>query len=224
MKVQHENLQIEGLQDVKQELYWRILFFIVGIIVLSFGIALIIKGQSIGVGSWDVLHIGLANNLGLTIGTWSIITGLVILAVDGMITKSWPRIGTYVDMFLTGIFIDVFNYLLPDVHGFAEQLAAFVVGLFLLGFGCGMYMVANIGVGPRDTLMLLLVHRLGWSVNHARTVMEVTVAIVGFALGGPIGLGTVIMAFGSGFIVQWALKVNQRLFRRASGVESAILG
>ena len=84
-------------------------------------------------------------------------------------------------------------------------------------------MVANLGVGPRDTLMLLLVHRLGWSVNRARTTMEVTVAIAGFILGGPIGLGTVIMAFGLGPIVQWALDINAKLFERASGVQSAII-
>ena len=126
-------------------------------------------------------------------------------------------------MFLAGIFIDIFNYLIPNVNGLLEQLIVFVIGLALLGFGCGMYMVANLGVGPRDTLMLLLVHRLGWSVNRARTTMEVAVAIAGFMLGGPIGVGTVIMAFGLGPIVQWALDINAKLFERASGVQSAII-
>lgn len=208
---------------VKQEFYWRCTFFFAGIIVLSLGLALTIKGQMLGVGSWDVLHIGLANNFGLTIGTWSIILGLAILAIDSIFSKRLPKIGTYLDMFLTGIFMDIFLYLLPDAHGWIEQLAAFTIGIILLGFGCGMYMVANLGVGPRDTLMLLLVHRLGWSVNRARTTMEVSVAVIGFLLGGPIGIGTVLMAFGLGPIVQWALKLNEKLFYRAAGVESAVI-
>ena len=208
---------------MKHEIYWRSLFFITGIIVLSLGITLTIKGQLIGVGSWDVLHLGLAQTLGLTIGSWSIIIGLIILAIDGIFSKRWPKIGTYLDMFLSGLFIDIFNYLIPSVNGLLEQLIVFVIGLALLGFGCGMYMVANLGVGPRDTLMLLLVQRLGWSVNRARTTMEVTVAIAGFILGGPIGVGTVIMAFGLGPIVQWALDINAKLFERASGVQSAII-
>ena len=208
---------------IKQGFYWRCVFFITGIIVLSLGIALTIKGQQLGVGSWDVLHIGLVKNFGLTVGMWSIILGLIILAIDAVISKRLPKLGTYLDMFLAGIFIDIFLYVLPDAHGWFEQILAFALGLLLLGFGCEMYMVANLGVGPRDTLMLLLVQRLGWSVNRARTTMEVSVAVIGFLLGGPVGLGTLLMAFGLGAIVQWALKWNEKLFYRAAGVESAIL-
>ncbi|HEY4623484.1 MAG TPA: YitT family protein, partial [Solibacillus sp.] len=201
----------------------RCVFFITGIIILSLGVALTIKAQVLGVGSWDVLHIGLQKNFGLTVGTWSIILGLIILAIDALLTKRLPKIGTYLDMFLTGIFIDIFLYMLPDLHHLFEQTLAFIVGIVLLGFGCGMYMVANLGIGPRDTLMLLLVHRLGWTVNRARTTIEVTVAIIGFLLGGPIGVGTVFMALGLGPVVQWALRLNEKLFFRASGTESAIL-
>lgn len=208
---------------IKQGFYWRCTFFIIGIITLSLGIALTIKGQQLGVGSWDVLHIGLTNHFGLTVGMWSIILGLLILAIDGILSKRLPKIGTYLDMFLTGIFIDLFLLILPNAHGWFEQILAFGLGIVLLGFGCGMYMVANLGVGPRDTLMLLLVRRLGWSFNRARTTMEVTVAVVGLLLGGPVGLGTVFMAFGLGPIVQWALKCNEKLFYRAAGVESAII-
>lgn len=208
---------------VKQGFFWRCLFFITGIIVLSLGIALTIKGQKLGVGSWDVLHIGLQQNLGLTVGAWSIILGLIILVIDSIFTKRLPKLGTYIDMFLAGIFIDVFLFVLPNATTLVEQTLAFIIGIVLLGFGCGMYMVANLGVGPRDMLMLLFVHRLGWSVNRARTTMEVTVAVIGFILGGPVGIGTVFMAFGLGPIVQWAIKVNEKLFYRASGTESALL-
>lgn len=209
--------------NVKQGFYWRCVFFITGIIILSLGVALTIKAQVLGVGSWDVLHISMQKNFGLTVGTWSIILGLIILAIDALLTKRLPKIGTYLDMFLTGIFIDIFLYMLPDLHHLFEQTLAFIVGIVLLGFGCGMYMVANLGISTRDTLMLLLVHRLGWTVNRARTTIEVTVAIIGFLLGGPIGVGTVFMALGLGPVVQWALRLNEKLFFRASGTESAIL-
>ena len=62
------------------------------------------------------------------------------------------------------------------------QLISYLTGLVLLGWGCGMYMVANLGIGPRDTLMLMMVHKLGWSVTRSRTTMEVSVAIIGFYL------------------------------------------
>ena len=191
--------------------------------MLSFGITLTIKGQLFGVGSWDVLHIGLTKTVGLSIGSWSIILGLAILAFDMLITKKFPLPGTFIDMFLAGIFIDIFNYWLPDIDGFWMQLISYLTGLVLLGWGCGMYMVANLGIGPRDTLMLMMVHKLGWSVTRSRTTMEVTVVIIGFLLGGPIGIGTVFMAFGLGPIVQFALSYNEKLFMRWTGVKSAVV-
>lgn len=208
---------------MKQAFLMRCLFFFIGIIVLSLGITLTIKGQILGVGSWDVLHIGLAKSIGLTIGTWSILIGLGILAIDMIVRKRWPLPGTFLDMFLTGIFIDIFNYWLPDIDGFWMQLLAYMTGLLLLGWGCGMYMVANLGIGPRDTLMLLFAQKLGWSVMRSRTIMEVTVAILGFLLGGPVGLGTVLMAIGLGPIVQYALTINDRLFTKWTGVKSSYI-
>ncbi|MEY9973047.1 putative membrane protein YczE [Lysinibacillus sp. RC46] len=208
---------------MKQAFFTRCLFFLTGILVLSLGITLTIKGQVFGVGSWDVLHIGLANTLGLTIGTWSILVGLAILAFDMVITKRFPLPGTFIDMFLAGIFIDIFNYWIPDIDGFWMQLFAYVSGLILLGWGCGMYMVANLGIGPRDTLMLLFVNKLGWSVTRARTTLEVSVAILGFLLGGPIGVGTALMAFGLGPIIQFALTFNEKLFTKWTGVKSAVI-
>jgi len=208
---------------MKQAFFTRCLFFLTGILLLSLGITLTIKGQIFGVGSWDVLHIGLTKSMGLTIGTWSILIGLAILAFDMVVTKRFPLPGTFIDMFLAGIFIDIFNYWLPDIDGFWMQLFSYVSGLVLLGWGCGMYMVANLGIGPRDTLMLLMVHKLGWSVTRSRTTMEVTVAILGFLLGGPIGIGTALMAFGLGPIVQFALTFNEKLFLRLTGVKSAVV-
>lgn len=207
---------------MNKHIYWRSAFFFLGIVILALGVALTVKANTIGVGSWDVLHIGLTNTLGLTIGTWSIIVGLIILAIDSLFMKRLPKIGTFLDMFLTGIFIDLFNFWIPTVNGFFPQLIAFCAGLLLLGFGCGMYIVANLGVGPRDTLMLLFTKKLGWRVGKARTIMEVTVAILGFLLGGPIGIGTVIMSFGLGPIVQWALAINEKLFYAITGTESSV--
>lgn len=207
---------------MNRHIYWRSAFFLLGIIVLAFGVSLTIKAELIGVGSWDVLHIGLADTIGLTVGSWSIIVGLLILAVDSIVMKRLPKLGTFLDMVLTGIFIDIFNFLLPNIDGFFPQLVAFCFGLLFIGFGCGMYIVANLGVGPRDTLMLLFTNKLGWKVGRARTTMEVTVAVLGFFLGGPVGLGTIIMSFGLGPLVQWALAVNEKLFQLATGTKSSV--
>ena len=202
---------------MKQTVFWRIGFFLLGIVILALGVTLTIRGQSFGVGSWDVLHIGLFKTVGLTIGSWSIILGIGILVFIGLVTKALPKLGTWVDMVLTGIFIDVFNWLLPVATTTTIQLAVFILGLVAIGFGAGMYIAADLGVGPRDALMMLLADYTPLSVSTARTIMEVSVALIGVLLGGPLGIGTVIMAFGLGPIVQWALKFNERLFERITG-------
>lgn len=191
----------------------RVLFFAAGLVVLSFGVTLTIKGSILGVGSWDVLHIGLAN-YALTIGTWSILTGLVILLIGVYVNKQVPKMGTWINMFSIGILIDLFNAILPNVTTVWMQVMCFCAGILLLGFGCGMYIVANFGAGPRDSLMILLTERLHWSVTKSRTIIEVTVAVIGFIIGGPVGVGTVLMAFGLGPIVSQSLKFNEKLFQR----------
>ena len=198
--------------------YWRLVFFFVGIIIVSLGIVFTMRAGDIGVGSWDVLHVGLASSFGLTVGIWSILIGVTILLIDGIISKRLPRMGTILDMMITGIFIDLFNLAIPEVTTDSMQIVAYLVGILLLSFGIGMYIIANLGVGPRDTLMMLIVNKSDWSVAKTRTVIEVTVAIAGFILGGPVGVGTVIMAFFLGPLVQKAMKLNEHLFFIATGV------
>ena len=203
-------------------LLWRALFFMFGVALLSLGVALTVQAPLIGVGSWDVLHIGLTNTFGLSIGTWSILIGIIILTIDGIMMKRFPKLGTILDMLLTGVFIDVFVAILPSATTFQGQLFAFIAGFFLLAFGCGMYIIGNIGVGPRDTFMLLIVNKIGWSVQKARTIIEVTVAVFGLILGGPLGIGTVIMAFALGPVVQWSMQLNRAIFVRLTGVQDSM--
>lgn len=190
---------------------YRWLFFFIGIMLLGLGASLTIKGQRFGVGSWDVLHIGLFQNLGLSIGMWSIIAGIIVITIASIGLREFPRIGTFLNMILVGLFIDFFNWLIPDPQTFPLQLVSFILGILLLGSGSGIYISADLGAGPRDSLMLLIVKKLKLSIRVARTMMEVIVAVAGFLLGGPIGLGTVIMAFGLGPVMQTALGYSKKI-------------
>jgi len=196
---------------VKKEFGFRWFFFFVGIMIVGLGIALTIKGQRFGVGSWDVLHIGLFKSIGLSIGLWSIIVGIVIITVSSFGLREFPKYGTFMNMLFVGLFIDLFNWLIPDPQTFSIQFFDFILGVLLLAIGCGIYISADVGAGPRDTLMLLAVKKLQWSITTARTVMEVSVAIAGYLLGGPIGIGTVIMSFGLGPVIQISLGYSQKI-------------
>lgn len=199
------------MEKKRKVLLWRWIFFMAGMMVMSLGVSMTIKGQQLGISPWDVLHVGLYQNLGLTIGSWGIITGFVIILVTSAVMKQWPKIGTWINMVLLGLFIDLFNWLLPEFSTLWGQVIVYVLGVFILSYGVGIYVSPNMGAGPRDSLMLILVKKWGVSIKVMRTSIEVIVGVVGWLLGGPVGVGTVLIALLSGQIVQIALPQCQKL-------------
>ena len=209
----------ECTMQMRKIFIWRWVFFLVGMMVLSLGITMTIKGQRLGIGPWDVLHVGLYENFGLSIGTWGIITGFIIIVTTAAVLKQWPQLGTWLNMLLIGIFIDVFNWLLPDIHTLVGQTSIFVFGVLVMAYGVGIYVSPNVGAGPRDSLMLILVEKLGISVKIVRTGIEVIVAVLGWLLGGPVGIGTVVIALLIGQIVHYALPQCRKLLLKIVGEE-----
>lgn len=199
---------------MKKAFVYRWVFFFIGIMLLGLGVSLTIKGQRFGVGSWDVLHIGLFQNLGLSIGMWSIIAGIIVITIASIGLREFPKLGTFLNMVSVGLFIDFFNWLIPNPETMFIQFTAFTLGIILIATGSGIYISANLGAGPRDSLMLLFVKKIGCSITVARTMMEVTVAVAGYLLGGPIGIGTVIMAFALGPIIQFTLTYSENILAK----------
>lgn len=200
-----------------KQLVWRWIFFVVGVTTMALGISMTIKGQQFGIGPWDVFHVGLYNHLGLTIGTWAILTGIIIVLITMIGTKKFPQLGTWLNILFIGSFIDVFNWLLPEITSYIGQLIIFVIGIAITAIGVGVYVSPNVGAGPRDSLMLLLMAKTGWSIKKVRTGIEIIVALAGWALGGPVGIGTIIIALLLGQIVHYSLPLSQKLLFKISG-------
>lgn len=198
---------------------WRWSFYFLGMTVMSLGISMTIKGQKLGISPWDVLHIGLYQNIGLTIGSWSIIMGFLIITSTSIVLKQWPKIGTWINMFFIGTFIDLFNWLLPEITSLVGQVIIFVMGVVVITYGVGIYISSNIGAGPRDSLMLVFVEKFGITINKARTIIEVTVAALGWMLGGPIGFGTVLIALVSGRLIQFTLPQSRIVLLKLIGTK-----
>lgn len=196
---------------------WRWIFYLSGLIIVALGISMTIKGYRLGIGPWDVFHVGLYKKFGLTIGTWSIITGLLIVGATAIIFKELPKIGTWLNMILLGVFIDIFNWILPDPEAIFAQTVLFVLGIVIMGYGIGVYMSPSIGAGPRDSVMLVFVEKFGFSIKRVRTSIEVIVAICGWLLGGPVGVGTVIIALLIGQFVHYTLPQSKALLLKITG-------
>lgn len=197
-----------------KQYFYRWTFFLAGLIIMSLGISMTIKGQRLGVGPWDVLHVGLYRKIGLSIGTWNIITGFLIISIVAIIVREFPKLGTWINMTVIGLFIDLFNWLLPDFTTLWGQTLIFIIGIIIMGYGAGIYVSPNVGAGPRDSLMLFIVERYDVSIKTVRTTIEIIVAIVGYLLGGPIGIGTVLIALLIGQVMHYALPQSQKVLEK----------
>lgn len=175
---------------------------ILGLTLFGIGIALIVDSE-LGNGPWDVFHQGVADLLDVGIG-------IVIIATGALLMLLWiplrvrPGIGTVLNTVQIGLVVDIVLPLLPDVERIVPRIGYLTAGIVLMAVATALYIGSGLGPGPRDGLMTGLAAR-GWKVRTARTVIEVAVMVIGFALGGTVGIGTAVFALAIGPLVQWFL-------------------
>jgi uncharacterized membrane protein YczE len=175
----------------------------VGLLAFGLGIALLVHAD-LGLGPWDVLHQGIARRIDLPIGTVGIGVGALLLLL-WIPLRQRLGIGTVANTFVVGAVIDVTLWLLPASAPLGVRIGEVGAGIVLLAVGSGFYIGAGLGPGPRDGLMTGLAARGVGSVRAVRTGIEVTVLVIGWALGGTVGIATAVQAVAIGPLVQWFL-------------------
>lgn len=180
------------------QLFW----FALGLFICAFSVVLILKGN-LGLGPWDVFHIGVTAYLPLTFGQVNIATGLLCVVIAYPLGIK-PSFGTLLNMLLGGIFIDLILSwgLIPEAVSHYQQYLYLILGVMGCGLGTGVYITAHLGTGPRDSLMMGLHNSTGWNIGSVRTLLEVSVVGLGFLLGGKIGVGTLIFSLTIGWFTQ----------------------
>jgi len=176
-------------------------------LIYSLGIALTLNAQ-IGYAPWEVLHVGMSKTFGLSIGTISIIVGLVILLVTAFFGED-VGIGTIANMIVIGLLLDLILFLdfLPIAGNIIFGIPMLVSGLFVIALGSYFYIASAFGAGPRDGLMVLLTRKTGLPIGICRGGIELSTVLIGWYLGGLVGIGTVISALAIGFCVQITFKL-----------------
>ncbi|MCG7528342.1 hypothetical protein MHW47_28375 [Streptomyces sp. OfavH-34-F] len=160
----------------------------------------------LGLEPWGVLHQGLAELTGISIGVVSIIIGAIVLLL-WIPLRQRPGLGTVSNVFAVGLAMDATLALVPEAHGLAVRAGVMAAGIVLNGVATGLYISARFGPGPRDGLMTGMHRRTGRSIRLVRTVLEVAVVVSGFLLGGSVGAGTVLYALAIGPLAQVFLRV-----------------
>jgi uncharacterized membrane protein YczE len=178
---------------------------LVGLVLYGASLGMMYRSD-LGLASWDVLHSGLIRHVPITIGQAVILVSFAVL-VFWVPLRETPGIGTIANAFVVGFSADGTLWLLDRPDNLAARGGLMVGGVVLCALATAMYIGAQLGRGPRDGLMTGLVRRTGWSLRLVRTGLEVTVVLVGLALGGALGVGTVLFTLTIGPLTQLMLPV-----------------
>ena len=175
-----------------------------GLFLFGLGISLLIVSD-LGAAPWDVFHTGVSEITGISTGWIIIITGVLLLAL-WIPLRERPGLGTLLNAVEIGLVVDAVLPVLPDTDNLIARAAMMIGGVIVIAIGSGFYIGAGLGSGPRDGLMTGLAKRTVFgrsiSIRFARTFVELVVLTIGVALGGAIGIGTAVFAFGIGPLVQ----------------------
>ena len=175
--------------------------------VNGFGIYLTIQAN-LGAAPWDVLNLGISKTLGILYGTASVAVSLTILTIDVLLREP-IGVAMFIDAFVVGKAVDFFNWLhpVPRCSSALTGIPVMLLGLVILAYTQFTYMIASLGCGPRDTLLVGLAKRARRVPIGAVSIGLLSSAtLVGWLLGGPVGIGTLICAFASGPIMQLAFQ------------------
>ena len=177
----------------------RLVQLYAGLYLYGLSGALLIR-SGLGATPWDVLHQGLSLQTGLSIGTWSIIVGALLMLL-WIPLRQKAGLGTLSNVIVIGLSVDLSLWLLPTTDLLALRLSLLALGVLVCAVATGCYIGVGLGPGPRDGLMTGLAG-LGLSIRLARTLIEVTVALLGSLLGGTVGVGTVVFMLAIGPLTQ----------------------
>ncbi|MFC5388229.1 hypothetical protein U0030_12145 [Brevundimonas bullata] len=172
-----------------------------GLLLYGASLALMVRAD-LGLNPWSVLHQGLSQLTGLSLGMVVNLVGALVLLI-WIPLRQKPGVGTLCNVLVIGTAADVALLALPPIEGLALRIVFLTAAIVLNGAATAAYIGAGLGPGPRDGLTTGLVQISGWRIGWARTAIEVAVLAIGWLLGGVAGVGTVLYALANGPLVQW---------------------
>ena len=189
--------------------FYTVIMLVTGLFFFGLGEAIII-GSGSGVSPWTVLAQGISIRTDLSVGSTTFLISIGIL-IFWIPLKQVPGIGTILNAIIIASTIDLTLPYLPQPNDTYLKLLQVCIGIFIVGLGSGIYLISNLGPGPRDGLMIGLQKQTGTSIPLIRTILELSAVISGWLLGGVVGIGTVLFVFGIGPCVGIGLTLVEKI-------------
>ncbi|MBH9967580.1 YczE/YyaS/YitT family protein [[Bacillus] enclensis] len=197
----------------------RFTFYCIGLLCLSFGVSLIIKGN-LGAAPWDALAVGESYLFHLSIGTCIFLNGCILIVINALLLRErieWPAA---LSIFLIGMMVDFWiktGLSQVEPAGFTQQLSFVLAGILILGFGISIYLQAKLPSSPMDTFMIALHRRFGLNLRNARLLNEAIAITLAMVFHGAVGIGTVIVACTLGFIIHFFYPIMEHMYGKYTG-------
>ena len=185
-------------------------FLCLGLVLFGLGEGLLIV-SAIGASPWTVFAQGIYLNVGLSVGIITILVSIVVLVLWIPLNQK-PGIGTILNALIVGLMIDICIKFVPTPENYIYQLILAIMAVLTVGLGGGIYLVANLGAGPRDGLMIGLQKITNLPIAIVRATLEIIIMSIGWYLGGTVGVGTLLFAFGIGPAVALGLFIVGKSF------------
>jgi len=195
---------------------YRYVFYVVGILLLTLGVAFTIQSD-LGTSPFDALLVGLSINVGLTVGSWEIIIALLLMVCNSLLTRQRPEMLGLVTSFITGIGIDLWLFLLHHLitpEALWSQLVWFGMGLIVIGLGTALYLQTNFAPIPVDRLTLIIKELTRTNIFLSKTLIYLLFLIMAMVFNGPIGAGTLLTVCLGGLILNYFMPIIEKMLER----------
>lgn len=201
---------------IQRQTVLRALMSSIGVIIQSLGGAILLESH-LGMDPYSSMNLGISKLIGWELGTFQLVLNFVILVIVFFVQKRLIGVGTIFNMVLVGygiqFFSEVYQRMLPDPRMLIWQVVVAIIGLLIFTFGLSMYIVADVGVSPFDAITPMLLELFhSHRYRFIRIIQDTTTMLIAWLVGGPFGLVTLIVAFGTGpFIIFWRERVHSHL-------------
>jgi uncharacterized membrane protein YczE len=197
--------------------YKRYVTFLLGILILTLGVSLTVK-SGIGAGSYDSINFALSDLLRVSVSLTISATSLLMVFLAAFVRRSFPRFITFVTSVIMGTSTDMWVQIIKNLNPetLLIKMFIFVIGMLLMCIGLAVYLVPKLPANPADDFMVALTER-GFSIRKAKLSIDITCIIIAFILKGPIGIGTIILTFGIGPVVDF---IHGNILRIFYGIDA----
>ncbi|KGX88165.1 YczE/YyaS/YitT family protein [Pontibacillus litoralis] len=193
----------------------RAIFFLFGLIILTFGVSLTIVAD-LGAGAWDAVNVGLKNKIGFTVGTWVIVIGTILIITNALLAKEKLEIFAFVTIFIIGGFVDFWIEIVMDsweLTALVTRIPLLAIGIVSIAMGVALYIQPKLPLNPIDNFMVSMQKRFDQlDLKKSKTLTESLAFVIALVLGGPIGIGTIIILLFIGPAIQYFDPKAHKLF------------